>query len=92
MRCIKNLNDLKIWGNYDTDLASNLMVVFEKCDIEKRPPGAKCKTEAQIEEWMAFKYIFTLENEIKFVQHYFDDKRIDKRSRARQYALNYNTR
>ena len=88
MRCIKNLDDLQIWGNYDTDTTSNLMVVFEKCDITKRPPGAKCKDEGQIEEWMQFKYILTLENEVKFIQHLFGEKRIDQRSRARQYALN----
>ena len=67
MRCIKNLDDLKIWGNYDTDKTSNLMVVFEKCDTAKRPPGSKCKDETQIEEWMQFKYIITLENEVKFI-------------------------
>ena len=92
MRCIKNLDDLKLWGNYDTDKTSNLMVVFEKCDIAKRPSGAKCKTDAQIEEWMQFKYILTLENEAKFIQHNFGKKRIEKRSQAHQYALNYSTR
>ena len=76
MRCIKNLDELKIWGDYDTNKASNLMVVFEKCDITKRPPGQKCKSETEIEEWMAFKYIVTLENEKKFISHKFDSNRI----------------
>ena len=67
MRCIKNLDDLKMWGNFDSNTASNLMIVFEKCDIGKRPPGAKCKGEREIEEWMQFKYIATLENEAKFI-------------------------
>ena len=76
MRCIKNLDELIMWGDYDTNKASNLMVVFEKCDIKKRGPGQKCKTEAEIEEWMAFKYIVTLENESKFISHKFDQSRL----------------
>lgn len=39
MRCIKNPDELILYGDYDTNKASNLMVVFELCDIEKRPPG-----------------------------------------------------
>ena len=39
------------------------MIVFEKCDRTKRT----CKSEEEIEEWMTFKYIFTLDNHKKFV-------------------------
>ena len=45
MRCLDEVENLKLWGDYDTSKASNLMVVFEKCDIKKRPLGQKCKTE-----------------------------------------------
>ena len=92
MRCIKNLDELKIWGDYDTNKASNLMVVFEKCDILKRPPGQKCKSETEIEEWMAFKYIVTLENERKFISHKFGGSRIDEKSTIRLYPVNYKSR
>ena len=78
MRCIKNLDELKIWGEFDTNKGSNLMITFEKCDISKRPPGAKCKSEAEIEAWMTFKYIVTLENEKKFISHKFGESRVDK--------------
>ena len=76
MRCIKNLNEIKMWGDYDTDKASSLMIVFEKCDISKLAPGQRCKTEAEIEKWMAFKYIVILENESKFISHKFDERRL----------------
>ena len=45
MRCLANLDELKMWGGYDTESASHLMIVFEKCDISKRAPGQKCKSE-----------------------------------------------
>lgn len=92
MRCIKNLDELEIWGDYDTDKASNLMIVFEKCDISKRPAGAKCKTEREIEEWMEFKYIVTLENESKFISHKFDDSRLQQESVFRVVPVSYGAR
>ena len=58
---------MQLWGNYDTNLASNFMVVFEKCDAKKLSPGLKCKSEAEIEQWMQFKYIVVMENEAKFI-------------------------
>jgi len=45
MRCLADLDELSMFGDYDTDIASNLMVVFEKCDLSKRAPGEKCKSE-----------------------------------------------
>ena len=68
------------------------MVVFEKCDITKRPEGAKCKTEEEIEAWMAFKYILLCNNDARFIQHKFGENRVEKKSQLAWYALNYNTR
>ena len=62
MRCLDEPENLKMWGNYDADKASNLMVVFEKFDITKRLPGQKCKGESEIEAWMQGKYLIILEN------------------------------
>ena len=54
--CPKDLNDIEIKGNYDTSVASNLMIVFEKCDpVLRAKSGLKCKTEEQMEEWLLFK-------------------------------------
>ena len=68
------------------------MVVFEKCDITKRPKGAKCKSEAEIEAWMGYKYILLKMNQARFIQHKFGSNRVEKSSSLRWYALNYNTR
>ena len=64
---------IDIFGNYDTKMAANLMIVFEKCDkkVEK-----VCKSDAEINEWLAFKYIILLENEKRFIQHEFGDSRV----------------
>ena len=65
------------------------MVVFEKCDITKRPAGSKCKSEPEIEAWMEFNYILMLTNEARFIQHKFGENRIEKKSSLGWYALNY---
>lgn len=57
MKCIAK--PYEVLGNFNTNIAANLMAVFEKCDRTVR----KCKTEAEIEDWMTFKYILTLTNE-----------------------------
>ena len=54
---------MKLKGNYDSSQAANLMVVFEKCDPQARAKkGLKCKTDAEIDKWLALKYLFVLEN------------------------------
>ena len=67
MKCIRE--DYQILGNFNTNMASNLMVVFEKCD----PTQRSCKSEEEIEKWMRFKYILILLNEKLFIQHEFGE-------------------
>ena len=62
MKCIDQ-EELEISGNYDTDQASNLMVVFEVCDKEVRT----CASDEAIAKWLEFKYMYVLENEKLFV-------------------------
>lgn len=92
MRCLADYKELSMFGDYDTDKAANLMVVFEKCDLTKRAPGEKCKSEKQIEDWMLYKYIVLLENEAKFIQHKFGKDRVEEKSTTRFFPLNYNSR
>lgn len=68
------------------------MVVFEKCNIATRPKGAKCKSEAEIEAWMGFKYLFLTINEARFIPHKFGEDRIEKKASLNWYALNYKSR
>ena len=51
MRCLDKSQNLELWGNYNTGQTQNLKIVFEKCDISKRPEGTYCKSEAEIEAW-----------------------------------------
>ena len=63
LKCIRDPQQLSLYGNYDTELAANLIIVFELCDPKLR----KCKTEDQIRNWMESKYIITLENNKRFI-------------------------
>ena len=57
MKCIDE-KQIEIMGNYNTDKASNLMIVFEFCDKTVRT----CASDETISKWLEFKYIFVLEN------------------------------
>ena len=52
-----------MFGNYDTQTATNLMVVFESCDKTKQ----KCKDDDVIKEWLSNKYIIIYENIQRFI-------------------------
>lgn len=62
MKCIDE--DMAIYGDFNANIAASLMVVFEKCDPEKR----QCADKTTIDEWMKFKYIITVENEENYLQ------------------------
>ena len=92
MQCLAEAEQLNMWGNYDSDKASNLMVVFEKCDVTKRAPGQKCKSEPEIEAWMEGKYMIILENQAKFVQHQFWSRKVNFDSKIKWFPLSYSSR
>ena len=61
--CLKNTDDLRIKGNYDSSQGAQLMVIFEKCNPQARAKkGLRCKTDAEIDQWLEFKYLFVIEN------------------------------
>ena len=93
LKCIKNLDDMMVKGNYDTNEAANLMVVFEECDPAKRKAkGLKCKPKADIDKWLEFKYFYVLENEKQFVQYKFEEERLNQSSKTTWYPISSKTR
>ena len=86
LKCVRE--PYGIVGNFDTHIAGTLMVTFEKCDRTKR----SCKSEAEIEAWMSFKYIFTMENQKKFVSYKLGDETMKINSYGNYYSLSYQQR
>ena len=87
MKCFDNgdAGDTDIYGSYNTDKASNLMIVFEKCNKNKE--NQTCKPDNVIDEWLEFKYLVVLENEKLFVQDSFNEDSIRKESSIVWFAL-----
>ena len=56
MKCFDEKISLN--GNFNTENAQNLVLVFEKCD----PSVTTCKSEEVIEEFIRSSYIVTAEN------------------------------
>lgn len=104
MKCIEKPYEL--WGDYNSDVTQNLMVVFEKCDDRPKSEFAesesasegnetkvKCKSEAEIDEWMKQKYLLVQQNEKKY-SHHADDfsERLQKHSIISQHPLSVDVR
>ena len=62
MKCIDE--DFELYGDFDTNIATNLMVVFDRCDPKERT----CASDEDIDEWMKFKYMLLVENEENYMQ------------------------
>ena len=79
MKCIDEKQQTDIFGSYNTDKASNLMIVFERC-IDKDNEIKTCKEDKDIDDWLKYKYIVSLENEKTFVQDGFNEDSILRHS------------
>lgn len=64
------------------------MASFDKCDRTKR----FCKSEAEIEAWMEFKYIFTFENQKKFSSYKFGEEAMAANAYGNWHSLSYGQR
>ena len=63
MQCLSE--SYGISGDFTSNKANNLMIVFEKCDGSV--PLNNCKPKDDIQAWLNGKYLIVLENNIKFV-------------------------
>ena len=52
----------EIYGDYNSKTASNLIVVYETCDPQKR----RCKSPEVIDEALEMAYVLTITNKQKF--------------------------
>ena len=57
MKCIAE--PYEIYGDFNTNIANNLMATFTKCD----PKVRSCKSNDEIEQWIDSKYLMIVENE-----------------------------
>ena len=80
-KCIDD--DISQYGHYDSIKTANLMLVFEKCDSDKRA----CKSENQIDDWLEFKYIMVIENTKSLIPHLFDEDSILQVSTLKFYPI-----
>ena len=90
MKCINKMDDISMWGNYDLPNGANLMIVFEKCN--NATSAVTCKSEAEIRKWLKFKYFVGLINSRVFVQHKFEDERIQTESHLLWFPVSTSVR
>lgn len=84
MKCIdEKAATAELFGSYNSESASNFMVVFERCDRTKRV----CKSDGEIKQWLQSKYLVIAQNEKRFNEDLFEDRRIQLLSRVTWSAV-----
>ena len=82
LKCIDE--PYEIFGDYETDSTSNLVIFFEKCDATVRT----CKSDAEIEAWLDGKFILILENHVSFdPEQYTEGNRLKRESVLRWHPI-----
>lgn len=64
---------LRLQGIYDSFKARNLALMFVKCDPKLR---STCKSEEEINRWIAGKFFILAENTFIFRQHIYDENKL----------------
>ena len=98
MKCL--VEPYELWGDYNSDVTQNLMIVFEKC--ANSPPESEdtesetkvtCKPDLEIENWMKGKFLLVQQNEKKYSHHEDDfSERLQKHSIISQHPLSVEIR
>lgn len=74
-----------MWGNYDTSVAANLVITFDRCN--NATSSVLCKSEEEITDWLRFKYIFFAYNNKRFISNEFGEARISKLMQTRWFPI-----
>ena len=77
MRCFDERVMLN--GEYESEQASHLAISFERCNPKER---STCKSDIEFNDWIADKYILTLENTWKFRSYQYSSKKLTADSRT----------
>ena len=57
---------LKLHGDYNSEKALKVEVVFEKCNNQTIVPANTCHSDEDLKQWMMRKFIIVVQNEIQF--------------------------
>ena len=84
-KCLDEPEKLVLRGNYDSQIASNLMVVFDKCN--NATSKVTCKSEEEIHDYMKYKYLMSVVNTRRFMQDKNGDSQVTELSTRHWYPF-----
>ena len=71
-----NPSQIEVQGDYNSDKARHLKIMFEKCDSETIDESTygPCKSDEEISDWLKRKFIVILENQTRFDNAQYTDE------------------
>ena len=84
---------IHVAGDYQSDRAVGLQVSIVKCSNSTDEGSVVCKSDEEIQKWLARKFLLTMNNQKKFNQMEHDQKKmIEKHSHLNWNPINSRSR
>ena len=80
-------DNLRIQGDYNSQKARSLVIVFDKCNEPEGSP-IKCKSDTEIKSWLRRKFILLVYNQRRFRLEKFDSFKVVPESRTAWVPIN----
>ena len=80
-------DNLRIQGDYNSQKARSLVIVFDKCNEPQGSP-IKCKSDTEIKSWLRRKFILLVYNQRRFRLEKFDSFKVVPESRTAWVPIN----
>ena len=92
LKCL-DVDDLEVQGDYNSPTTRSFVLLFEKCSSENDNfKDVQCKSDDEIKQWLARKFILILQNNERFSTRLYGDEKVAKESRTVWIPINSQVR
>ena len=78
---------MELQGDYNSNKAQVLKLVFEKCNNETIEGNVTCASDEEITVWLRRKFIIVLQNQVRFQTFEYNENRIVNESKLFYYPI-----
>ena len=80
LKCLSS-PEVQVQGDYNSPKARSFAILFEKCDNSTFTGPGLCKSDEQIKQWLARKFIVINMNQIRFSTSEYDERKVTEEAK-----------